>query len=178
MLEDAWIEPRTVATLALAIRCTNHSARSHDQTCLHYRVLHRDMSTHRAWAARGPVYTMCAAWKYLWSIGVWAAHRLACTKRLLNILFWLQHVRIRLQHAQAGGKISGCNMLERAANVQLQHAQPGNNMYGCNMLEQAATCLAATCLIRLQHVRLCSNRRQMSSCNMLNQATTCSAATC
>jgi hypothetical protein len=27
--EDAWIEPRTVATSALAVRRSNHSARSH-----------------------------------------------------------------------------------------------------------------------------------------------------
>ncbi len=29
--EDAGIEPRTVATLALTARCTNHLARSHPQ---------------------------------------------------------------------------------------------------------------------------------------------------
>jgi hypothetical protein len=30
--EDAWIEPRTVATLALTARRSNHSARSHPRT--------------------------------------------------------------------------------------------------------------------------------------------------
>jgi hypothetical protein len=61
-----------------------------------------------------------------------------------------QHVR--LQHAQTGGIMSVCNMLEQARwqLVWLQHAQTGGNMSGCNMveqmLEQAATCPAATCL--------------------------------
>jgi hypothetical protein len=32
VLEDAGIEPRTVATLALAVRHSNHSARSHPPT--------------------------------------------------------------------------------------------------------------------------------------------------
>jgi hypothetical protein len=32
--EDVGIEPRTVATLALAITCSNHSARSHPQRVL------------------------------------------------------------------------------------------------------------------------------------------------
>ncbi len=144
MSEDHGIEPRTVANSALAIRRSNHSARSHVQTCLHYRGLHPDMSTHRAWAARGPVYTTCASWKYLWSIEVWAAQRLACTKRLLNILSWLQHVRIRLQHAQAGGKCPAATCsnrqqhvrlcLNRRQHVRLQHVRTGSNMFGCNML--------------------------------------------
>ncbi len=34
MSEDAGIEPRTIATLALAVRRSHHSARSHPQTRL------------------------------------------------------------------------------------------------------------------------------------------------
>jgi hypothetical protein len=39
VLEDAGIEPRTVATLALAVRRSYHSARSHLYTCPGYRTI-------------------------------------------------------------------------------------------------------------------------------------------
>jgi hypothetical protein len=45
-------------------------------------------------------------------------------------------------------------------------------MSGCNMLEQAATCPAATCSNRRQHVWLqhAQTDGNMSGCNMLEQA--------
>jgi hypothetical protein len=36
MSEDAGIEPRAEATLALTVRRFNHSARSHPKNCLHH----------------------------------------------------------------------------------------------------------------------------------------------
>jgi hypothetical protein len=36
--------------------------------------------------------------------------------------------------------MSGSNMLKQLENVRLQHAQTGGNMSGCNMFKQAATC--------------------------------------
>jgi hypothetical protein len=56
----------------------------------------------------------------------------------------------------------------------MQHALAGGNMSGCNMLEQATTCPATTCLNRQKHVRVQHARTggNMSGCNMLEQATT------
>jgi hypothetical protein len=65
-------------------------------------------------------------------------------------------------------------------NVRLQHAQKGGNMSGCNMLKKTATCPAATCSKRRQHVRLQHAQKggNMSGCNMLKKTATCPAATC
>jgi hypothetical protein len=45
--DDAGIEPRTVATLALAVRCSNHSARSLLKRASRNRLFHIDDGRYR-----------------------------------------------------------------------------------------------------------------------------------
>ncbi len=87
-------------------------------------------------------------------------------------------VRTALQNFVALLAVSLKNL--KRCRHRLQNARTGRTMSSCNQLEQAATCPAATCLNRRQHVQLQHARTggNLSGCNMLEQVATCPAPTC